>query len=169
LGYNGALLLMFAHGISIALLFYLANALRQRTGTLDLSSLGGLARPLPFMGLAFGMAAMASIGLPGFANFAGEIQIFFGGFQDFSGKFTRLQWAVVLALWGVVLSAVYMLRAYRSAFKGEQPQRLSLTGTEMSAAERLPVFILLAALLIVGFFPGTLLNLAKEAIARLAH
>src|SRR6202040_2187217 len=65
LGTNGAALLIFAHGISIALLFGLAGEIRQRTGTLLLSDLGGLGKIMPRAGLAFGLAAFASIGLPG--------------------------------------------------------------------------------------------------------
>src|SRR5437870_9115309 len=78
LGVTGAALLMFAHGVSIALLFALAGELRQRTGTLVFDELGGLARVMPFAGLAFGIGVFAAIGLPGFANFAGEIMISFG-------------------------------------------------------------------------------------------
>src|SRR6266481_4103845 len=70
-GTNGAAILIFAHGISIALLFALAGEVRQRTGTLVLEDLGGLGKLMPRAGLAFGLAAFASIGLPGFANFAG--------------------------------------------------------------------------------------------------
>ena len=65
-------------------------------------------------------AAFASIGLPGFANFAGEVMVFFGAFRHGANltAFTIFQIATVLALWGVVISAVYMLRAYRAVFMG---------------------------------------------------
>src|SRR5881227_918662 len=82
LGVTGAAVLMFAHGLSIALLFALAGELRQRTGTLVFDELGGLAKVMPFAGLAFGLGVFAAIGLPGFANFAGEIMIFFGAFRN---------------------------------------------------------------------------------------
>src|SRR2546428_12230588 len=77
LGVTGAAVLMFAHGVSIALLFALAGELRQRTGTLVFDELGGIARGMPFAGVAFGFGVFAAIGLPGLANFAGEIMIFF--------------------------------------------------------------------------------------------
>ncbi len=70
--------------------------------------------------LAFGLGAFASIGLPGFANFSGEVMVFFGAFRngaDLNG-FHLYQIATLLALWGVVISAVYMLRAYRAMFMG---------------------------------------------------
>ena len=154
LGVTGAVVLMFAHGLSIALLFGIAGELRRRTGTLAFDELGGLARVMPFAGLAFGIGVFAAIGLPGFANFAGEIMIFFGAFRNGweIGRFHIFQIATVLALWGVVLSTVYMLRAYRKTFMGtirEQWQKLP----DLSSALRVPVTLLVAALLCFGFFP----------------
>src|SRR5207237_2671613 len=125
LGTTGAAILMFAHGLSIALLFAIAGELRKRTGTLIFQDLGGLGKVMPLAGLAFGFGAFAAIGLPGFANFAAEIMVFFGAFQK-GWDMHRLhlfQIATILALWGVVISAVYMLRAYRSAFMGSMPDR----------------------------------------------
>src|SRR6059058_4788304 len=120
LGTTGAAVLIFAHGISIALLFALAGEIRQRTGTLALEDLGGLGKLMPLAGFAFGLAAFASIGLPGFSNFAGEVMVLFGTFRNGANpeRFTIYQWAAVLGLWGVVMSAVYMLRAYRAVFMG---------------------------------------------------
>src|SRR5213595_369993 len=151
---TGAVVLIFAHGLSIVLLFALAGELRQRTGTLAFDELGGLARIMPFAGLAFGLGVFAAIGLPGFANFAGEIMIFFGAFRNGweIGQFHIFQIATVLALWGVVLSTVYMLRAYRRTFMGtirDEWQKLP----DLRPALRVPVTLLVAALLCCGFFP----------------
>jgi NADH-quinone oxidoreductase subunit M len=154
LGVTGAVVLIFAHGLSIALLFGIAGELRRRTGTLAFDELGGLARVMPFAGFAFGLGVFAAIGLPGFANFAGEIMIFFGAFRNAweIGRFHIFQIATVLALWGVVLSTVYMLRAYRKTFMGTisgQWQNLS----DLGPALRVPITLLVATLLCFGFFP----------------
>jgi NADH-quinone oxidoreductase subunit M len=121
---------------------------------LAFDELGGLAKVMPFAGLAFGLGVFAAIGLPGFANFAGEIMIFFGAFRNGweIGRFHIFQTATVLALWGVVLSTVYMLRAYRKTFMGsirEQWQKLP----DLKLALRVPVTLLVAALFCFGFFP----------------
>ncbi len=164
-GLGGAVLLMVAHGLSIALLFLLNGHLRDQTGTTHFSRFGGVAKQAPFLGLAFGMAAFASIGLPGFANFAGEVTIFFGAF----GSQTAGLWfatATVLALWGVVISAVYMLRATRRIFMGEAPADAPVVA-DLAGAGKLAAILLLVALLVLGFCPNLLLNLLKPALTAL--
>ena len=161
-GWTGAVMMMFAHGISIALLFALCGNLRQRKlPSLDLDSLGGLGKSAPTFALLFGFAAFASIGLPGFANFASELLIFLGAFQGADGEFGMLQIVTILALWGVVISAVYMLRAYRKTFQGDTGETESIP--DLSASERWPIIILIAALLAIGFFPGLFVDIIKPA------
>lgn len=170
IGLNGAAVLMFAHGISIALLFALAGEIRRRTGSLVFSDLGGLGRVMPFAGLAFGIASFAAIGLPGFANFAAEVLVFFGAFRvgaNWQG-FHPFQIATVLALWGVVISAVYMLRAYRSIFMGPPNDRGFRNWTappDLAQTLRLPVILLIAATLVVGFFPNSVLHLLRPTFS----
>jgi NADH-quinone oxidoreductase subunit M len=164
-GISGAALLMFAHGLSIAALFAVSGQLRERTATLTFSDLGGLAKPMPVLGLTFGLAAFASIGLPGFANFASEIMVFFGAFgnHDAGTGFTSIQVATVCALWGVVISAVYMLRAYRAIFQGELNKRWAHL-TDIARPLQWPIMLLLAALLLGGFYPEFFLRFVRPAL-----
>lgn len=154
-----AVLLMFAHGISIALLFALSSIVEQNTGTSEISQLGGLAKKAPTLAFLFGLAGMASIGLPGLANFAGEVMVFFAGFADWSPKdgMGWIQITTIIALWGVVLSAVYMLRAYRSVFQGPLVKNTS-DANDISCCDRIPAYILAATLLVVGVYPQILLQ-----------
>ena len=145
---------MFAHGLSIAALFAIAGQVRERTGTLAFSELGGLAKPMPVLGFAFGLAAFASIGLPGFANFASEILVFFGAFQNgTAAPFSHYQIATLFALWGVVISAVYMLRGYRAVFHGRDPGALE-PASRTSPSLRWPVILLLAVAAPRRLFPA---------------
>lgn len=175
IGLNGAIFLMFAHGLSIALLFALAGKLRDRAGSLDFDALhGGLANKMPVMGVLFGFAAFASAGLPGFANFASEVMIFFAGFEPLKENpdagLGLLQWTVILALWGVVISAVYMLRAYRRVFQGPLTESDAKANfSDLSLGERVPIIMLLALLMITGFFPGILLKYLEPSLAALAQ
>jgi NADH-quinone oxidoreductase subunit M len=161
-----AIVLMFAHGISIALLFMLTDTIRRKTGTVELAELGGLAKAAPRLAFLFGLGAMASIGLPGLANFSGEVLVFLSGFKQYDGgNLGCVQVATILALWGVVISAVYMLRAYRQTFQGP-----SVSHTDSGHLKdfgpfcQIPAAILALALLVVGFYPNSLLNLLKDDV-----
>ncbi len=162
IGANGAALLMFAHGLSIALLFGLTGEIRRRTGTLVLDDLGGLGKAMPFAGLIFGIGAFAAIGLPGFANFPAEIMVFFGAFRNGADlyRFHIFQIATLLALWGVVISAVYMLRAYRAVFMGTLSERWKSL-PDLNQTLRIPIVLLVAVMLIVGFFPQTIVHVLR--------
>jgi NADH-quinone oxidoreductase subunit M len=167
-GINGAVLLMFGHGISVALLFMICGRLRNQLGTLEFSKLGGLAKNAPFLSLVFGIAAFASIGLPGLANFAGEALIFFSTFESFrpAQGFTFLQVATILSLWGVVISAVYMLRAYRKLFFGQAASGLYVSDPGFGL--RVPMILLAAALFVVGVYPATLLQVIDASLKTFA-
>jgi NADH-quinone oxidoreductase subunit M len=171
---KGAVLLMFGHGVAIALLFAICGRMRNQLGTLEMAKLGGLGSHAPFLTVVFAFGAFASIGLPGLANFAGEVMIFMGAFANGNASstfmpaqgLTALHWTVVFALWGVVISAVYMLRGYRAIFQGT-----AQTGLFMSDPARgqwLPLVLLAAVLLAVGCFPSLLLDLIQAPLATVA-
>ena len=159
IGVNGAALLMLAHGLSISALFAISGELRKQTATLDYRDLGGLVQSMPRLSFLFGLACYASIGMPGFANFASELLVFFGAFKNgASGSgFNGYQIATVIGLWGVVISTVYMLRAYRAIFFGDRPNRWQSV-RDVSFGLAWPVAALIAALLFVGFFPQTVVQ-----------
>ncbi|MFT4176086.1 MAG: NADH-quinone oxidoreductase subunit M [Luteolibacter sp.] len=155
-----AVVLMFAHGISIALLFSLADFIERKTSSIDLDDLGGLAKSAPRLAFLFGIAAMASIGLPGLANFSGEVLVFLSSFRDYSpiNGLGPVQIACIFAIWGVVISAVYMLRAYRRIFQGPSV-KLTESAADITCIEKIPAILLILALLAVGLYPNLLLNL----------
>ena len=164
LGATGAAILMFAHGLSIALLFGITGEIRKRVPSLDFDAMGGLAKAMPLAAFAFGLGVFAAIGLPGFANFAAEIMVVFGAFRngfDYQ-HFHIFQWATLLALWGVVISAVYMLRAYRCTFFGNSAKS-ELVITDIRSSFRVPIALLVAVSLLLGFFPQLAVNLLVPA------
>ncbi len=117
-------------------------------------------RQMPFIGTALVMAMMAGCGLPGFANFAGELLVLFGAWNS-------LPWFVVLAAWGALLiGALYMLRAIRDVLHGPQANP-ELVLTDANAWRKVPFVLLLAALLCFGVFPGLLVNKIKPDAARI--
>lgn len=155
---SGVILLMVAHGLSAALLFGLAGEIQQRTAENRFAELGGLAKRAPFLATAFVIGSMASIGLPGLANFPGELLIFFGSWYRFAPHI------MVFVLWGVVLGAVYQLRAVRKVFFGDLPAKFESITDVVGTAQRGPYVLLIAALLFLGFFPSILLQVITPAV-----
>ncbi|MEY2881358.1 MAG: hypothetical protein RLZZ15_3738 [Verrucomicrobiota bacterium] len=165
-GVGGVVLLMVAHGLSVALLFLLATSVHKRTHTLALDEMGGLARHTPVLAAYFVAATFASVGLPGFANFWGELAIF-AALWEFSPLVTAL------AVAGVILSAIYGLRAAARIFFGPASARLEKIAAEhppadLAWAEKIPALVLLAALLLVGFWPKSVTVALNAELTRVA-
>jgi NADH-quinone oxidoreductase subunit M len=159
IGVSGAVLVMIAHGFLAALTFGLSGYLYQQTGTLQIDQLGGLLRKLPFIGAALMMAAFAGCGLPGFANFAGEITVFFGAWKVFPG-------ITVLACWGaLIIGAVYMLRAVRNILHGPLPENWAGVADASNPWRKAPFVVLLAGLILFGCFPRLLADKIQPAVA----
>ena len=167
-GLSGAALLMFAHGLSIAALFAMAGMLREKRPFLFLDSFGGLAKPMPAMAFAFGLATFAAIGLPGFANFASELSVFFGAFKPAAGlSRSKTSNSPSSSRSGASSSPPsIMLRAYRAIFFGE-PGKEAAAWADPLRALRWPVILLLAALVLGGFAPRVLLGFVQPSVEAL--
>jgi NADH-quinone oxidoreductase subunit M len=150
IGVTGAVMVMIAHGFLAALTFGLSGYLYQQTKTLEMGELGGLLRRLPFIGSALVMAMLAGCGLPGFANFVGEVTVFFGAWKAFP-------LVTSLACWGgLLIGAVYMLRAVRNILHGPLPEKWASVADAGNLWRKLPFALLLTGLLVFGFFPRLL-------------
>ena len=165
IGLTGAVLVMIAHGLLAALAFGLSGHLYRQTGSLEMGLMGGLLRQMPLAGSALLMALLAGCGLPGFANFAGEVTVFFAAWA------AGLKTVTVIAAWSaLVIGGLYMMRAIRAILHGP------LGGDWAKAADVRPLMtmalgLLLAALLVFGFAPGLLAKRIEggvEKIVRLA-
>ncbi len=154
-GLTGTTLIMVAHGFLAALTFAISGYLYQQTKTFTMSDMGGLLRPLPFIGTVLVMAAFAGCGLPGFANFIGEVMVFFGAWTSWT-------WITVLAVWGgLIIGAVYMLRAVRVILHGPVNDRWTGARDATDPWRRLPFALLLASLLLFGMVPRLLTDRVK--------
>ncbi|AHF91176.1 NADH-quinone oxidoreductase subunit N [Opitutaceae bacterium TAV5] len=151
MGIGGVVMMMVAHGFSAALLFLLATSVYHRTQTFDMGEMGGLVKHAPVLAAFFVVATMASIGLPGLANFWGELTIFVAAWQ-FSKLYTAL------AVTGIIISAIYGLRAVARVFFGPQTEAFAKVAAEtppkdLCCCEKIPALILIVALFALGFWP----------------
>jgi NADH-quinone oxidoreductase subunit M len=165
-GLDAAAFLMVAHGLSCAALFLLANAVRTRAGTYRLDELGGLATRAPVLAAFFVAATMASVGLPGFGNFWGEVGVFLA---------LRAQplWLQAVVASTVVISAVYALRAVAATFFGPATEPLEKRFAaapfgDLGWSERLAAGLLLAASLAIGFVPSLVTKSTNPVTAGVA-
>ncbi len=154
LGLTGTVFFMFAHGIMAALCFALIGFIYEQTHTRMIPELGGLAKKIPFIAVCFVMAAFASSGLPGFANFVSELLIFFSAWELY-------RWPTILAIFGIVVTATYMLRMIRNVFFGEMKPEWNKIEDAQGFWGKLPYGLLVIVLLIFGIWPSLLLDMIR--------
>jgi NADH-quinone oxidoreductase subunit M len=159
IGLDGAVLQMFSHGIIAGLLFgVVGRMVYDRTHTRDFNDLEGmnLGRLLPFAGVTFALAGVASMGLPGFSGFVAEFQVLMGAWQVYP-KMT------LLAGVGIIIGVAYTLRALQKAFYSDLPAPAK-TGHDdhpldpITVPERAGAVLLIAASLVIGLFPRLLMD-----------
>ena len=156
--WEGSILLMVTHGITTGALFILVALIRERTETRSMQELGGLWGRMPCLAFFFLLFSLASLGLPGLANFAGEILVLIGTFP------AHPVWAGV-ALVGVVFAAAYMLRLVQGVVWG--PARSERTLPDLTLREW--AMLLPMALLVVwlGLYPAPFLAPLHGTVATL--
>ena len=154
-GINGAVFQMFSHGVMTALFFAAVGYIYDRLHTRDMMRLGGLSRHIPVASAFFIVAALCGAGVPGFSSFWAELLVFLGTLKTYP----VLAWIVVLAL---VITMAYSMRAIVVAFFGE-PREAHPHVADISPFLALPRAILVAVLLVLGFYPRLILDVIDPA------
>ncbi len=155
LGAGAAVLLMVAHGLTVALLFMLATSLYRRSRTFDMLEMGGLVQKAPVLAAFFVTAMLASIAVPGpgLANFWGEFTVFVAVWH-------WKTWLLVPVAFGIIISAVYGLRAVGRIFFGPPTDAFAKTFEgpieDLRWAERVPALVLFVALIGLGVWPKSI-------------
>jgi NADH-quinone oxidoreductase subunit M len=157
-GHSGAILYMFNHGFSTAALFIVAGWMISRRGSSTIADFGGLQRVTPVMAWSFFIAGMSSLALPGLSSFVSE-------FLVLVGTFTRYPVAAVLATFGIVLAALYILIPVQKALHGPTtPGNENLP--DLNLREKFAVGPVLAIIIALGFYPAPLLNVINPVAAQ---
>jgi NADH-quinone oxidoreductase subunit M len=160
LGVGGAVLQMFSHGVIAGLLFaVVGRMIYERTHTRDLGALAGMGlnRAIPFAAFTFVIAAAASMGIPGFSGFAAEITILIGTWRAYPAL-------VPVVGAGMVLVAVFTLRALKQSFFGENADAKPIECAPISLPEKIGAGLLMFATLAVGLYPKLLLDCILPAV-----
>jgi NADH-quinone oxidoreductase subunit M len=150
-GLQGAVIQNVNHGLSTGALFLLVGMIYERRHTKAIADFGGLQKVMPLFAGFFLFMTFASIGLPGLNGFVGEFLVLIG-------SYVTLPALTVIAAFGVLLAAIYLLWAYERVFTGvpDKPENLALT--DLSVREISLLAPLTALVLIIGLYPGILLD-----------
>ncbi len=161
IGIDGAVFQMFSHGVIAGLLFAVVGRMvYDRTHTRDLNELGPmhLARAVPFAAVIFTLAAMASIGLPGFSGFIAEFQVLIGVWRS-------LPWMTAVAGFGILVGVAFAWRALTKAFFGDgRTPAAEHPLPPITWPERLGALLLLATTLVAGLYPRILTDLILPSL-----
>lgn len=149
-------LLLFAHGVTAAVGFALSRELLRQTGHRDTAILSGIATAAPSLGVGFAVFTVCACGLPGSATFVGELMVFFG---VWGAQHELSIVATLCCAFGVVVNAVYMFRALHATFFGHSDASVPLVDKRPRTASLVAVWMLIAAIIIVGVFPRVFTDL----------
>lgn len=154
-GHSGAILYMFNHGFSTAALFLVAGWMISRRGSSTIADFGGLQRVTPVMAWTFFLAGMSSLALPGLSSFVSE-------FLVLVGTFTRYPVHAIIATFGIVLAALYILIPVQKALHGPTtPGNENLK--DLNLREKLAIAPVIAIIVVLGFYPAPLLKVINPA------
>jgi NADH-quinone oxidoreductase subunit M len=160
-GASGSVVQMLNHGISTGALFLLIGFLYERTHSRQIAEYSGLLKATPVFGGLFLFTVMSSIALPGLNGFVGEFPILLGTFQTH-------RWAAVLAAFGVILAALYLLWAYQRMFHGPVEGR-AVGLLDLSPREVAVMAPLIVLMLAIGLFPKPLYDRVNPTVDRIVN
>ena len=147
---TGAVLQMLSHGLMTALFFALIGMIYSRTHTRMITEMGGLMRIVPFLGVCYVIAGLASLGLPGLSGFVAEMTVFVGAFEH-ADVFHRVM--TIIAATSIVITAVYILRVVGKLLYGSVVNPVHLTLKDATWDERFAVICLIIAVAGIGLAP----------------
>lgn len=156
-GAQGALLQMVNHGLVVAPIFFIIALLAQRAGgSEDIRDMGGIAFRAPVLATLFLIVALATLAIPGSANFVGEFLILLGVFKSTLA-------ISVIAFAGVVMASVYALRLFiRSMHNRVGP---SVGSREITLTDGIVLVPLLAVILFLALYPQGALKRSEASVS----
>ncbi len=160
-GISGAVLQMVNHGLSTGALFFIVGIVYERRHTRDINAYGGLWTAMPVYGGLTLVMVLSSAGLPGLNGFIGEYAIMQGAFTS-----PVLGWGfVAVAVIGVILAAVYLLRMFRGAFMGELDKPENKELKDLNPRELTALLALLVPIVLIGVYPNLFFEPMQDSIA----
>jgi NADH-quinone oxidoreductase subunit M len=158
-GLTGASLQMFTHGTITALLFVMVGLIYDRAHTRQIADLSGLAHIMPVAATVFVIAGLASLGLPTMSGFVAELLVFLGS----AGRF---EVPTGFAVFGILLSAGYILWTVQRVFFGPRNQRWEHLQDTTHWWEQVSMAALVGVIIGVGIYPATIVDILESGVRR---
>lgn len=159
IGATGSVYQMLNHGIATPMLFLLVGMIYERRHTREIKEFGGITKVMPLFAIAFMIATLSSVALPGTNGFVGEFLILLGTWK------TSQPMAVVAAT-GVVFGAVYMLWMFQRVMFGPLTHPENKTLKDIGTREKLVLAPLIVAIFVMGVAPNFFFKKMEPSIAR---
>ncbi|MBC7870403.1 MAG: NADH-quinone oxidoreductase subunit M, partial [Chitinophagaceae bacterium] len=178
IGMTGAGLQMFSHGAMTALFFGCVGMVYDRAHTRDIPSLGGFIKKMPWVGFAFIVGGLTSMGMPGLSGFVAEFPIFTGMWaasQDIVlriGSFELTNYyavIVIIAAIGIVITAAYVLRVTGQVFFGEFDEKRYPDVGDITITDRAILLLLGIPLIILGLAPFVMAPMIESGVRPIVH
>ena len=144
-----------------ALFFAIIGMIYGRTHTRDISKMRGLMKIMPFLAVAYIIAGLANLGLPGFSGFVAEMTIFVGAFEV-NDLFHRT--VTIIACTSIVITAVYILRVVGRILYGEPENEEHKRLTDATWDERFTIICLVVCVAALGIAPMWVSNLIGSGV-----
>ncbi|GMU39151.1 MAG: NADH:ubiquinone oxidoreductase subunit M [Chloroflexota bacterium] len=160
-GYAGAALQMFTHGTITGLLFVMVGLVYERTHTREIARMSGLMHRVPVLGIGMMIAGLASLGLPGMSGFVAELTTFLGSLEAHPT-------ATFFAIFGVVLSAGYILWMVQRVFHGPPTEEWKHLEDAKEWWEYAAIVALVVTIIGVGIYPAILTDVVEVGVAPIA-
>ncbi|HLG04128.1 MAG TPA: proton-conducting transporter membrane subunit [Bacteroidia bacterium] len=161
LGFAGAVLHTLNHSLYKSLLFFSAGNVLQQTQTRDMEQLGGLIKKMPSTAFLFLAGALAICGLPPLNGFVSEFLIYAGLIEGIKTNNVQFSSMMILCMSGLAIvgsiSLLTFTKAFGTIFLGSPRTGLQHHPKEVSVIMRLPLYIILTIMLLIGIFPSIIL------------
>jgi len=156
-GMIGAGVQMFSHGVMTALFFAVVGMIYDRAHTRQIPELGGFAKKMPMVALAFVVGGLVSMGMPGFSGFVAEFPIFMGVWQ-------LNPWIAIVAGVSIVITASYIIRIITSVFFGKMPSEYADHIHDVTALDKVALVLLSVILIGVGVYPSVMVPMVESGV-----
>lgn len=155
-GVQGAVSLLLSFSVATGGGFLLLEFLRQRTGSTDITALGGAAGTMPLLASGFLICGLAGVGMPGTSSFPGEFMLILAALQSHTG-------AGMAALFGLSIAAGAFLALYRKAFFGPVTREEVAQAEDLRPREWVVLVALVTMIVVIGIYPGPWIDILRPA------